>query len=169
VVLVDEASEQVPSGYVSRAYRDRVPGFCERWGEGEGAMGPPAVVVLGIGPECSIEMAPPEAERPVEALRPDRRDDPFGVGNPDSRRGRIVGCADASSSAGTCASPPSGRSEIAGVEFDQVTWAFDWRYRILLYELNNRLRGALSAESVAPATDPPNLIWLIPAKEAGRA
>lgn len=35
-------------------------------------------------------------------------------------------------------------------------------------KLNNRLRGALSAESVAPATDPPNLIWLIPAKEAGR-
>ena len=43
-----------------------------------------------------------------------------------------------------------------------------WRSRILPSELNNRLRGALSAESVAAATDPPNLIWLIPAKEAGR-
>ena len=35
-------------------------------------------------------------------------------------------------------------------------------------QIEDRLRGALSAESVAPATDPPNLIWPVPAKEAGR-
>ncbi len=90
VVLVDEPAEQVPPANISRAHRHRVPGFCERWGESEGAMGPRPVVVLGIGPECSIEMPPTEDECPVEALRPDRRDDPFSVGigvrGPDRRQ-----------------------------------------------------------------------------------
>src|SRR5665811_1779822 len=42
-------------------------------------MGPPAVVVLGVGPEGSIEMPPTEDERPVEALGPDRLDHALGV------------------------------------------------------------------------------------------
>jgi hypothetical protein len=43
------------------------------------ALGSPAVVVLGIGPECAVEMPPTEDEDPVEALGPDRLDHPFGV------------------------------------------------------------------------------------------
>src|SRR5664280_313591 len=43
-------------------------------------MGPPAVVVLGVGPEGSIEVPPTEDERPVEALGPDRLDYALGVG-----------------------------------------------------------------------------------------
>src|SRR5664280_128668 len=42
-------------------------------------MGPPAVVVLGVGPEGSIEVPPTEDERPVEALGPDRLDYALGV------------------------------------------------------------------------------------------
>ena len=43
-------------------------------------MGPPAVVVLDIDPQRSIEMPPTEGERPVEALGPDRLDHALGVG-----------------------------------------------------------------------------------------
>src|SRR5665811_516549 len=43
-------------------------------------MGPPAVVVLGIGPQRPIEMPPTEDEGPVEALGPDRLDHPLGMG-----------------------------------------------------------------------------------------
>ena len=43
-------------------------------------MGPPAVVVLGVGPEGSIEMPPAPDERPVEALGPHRLDHALGVG-----------------------------------------------------------------------------------------
>jgi len=50
VVLVDEPAEQVPPANVPRADRDWVRGFGHRWREGEPSMGPPAVVVLGVGP-----------------------------------------------------------------------------------------------------------------------
>ena len=43
-------------------------------------MGSPAVVVLGIRPEGSIEMPPTEDDGPVEALGPDRLDHALGVG-----------------------------------------------------------------------------------------
>ena len=43
-------------------------------------MGPPAVVVLGIDAQRSIEMPPPLDQGPVEALRPDGLDHPFRVG-----------------------------------------------------------------------------------------
>src|ERR1035437_599515 len=43
-------------------------------------MGPPAVVVLDIGPQRPIEMPPTEDEGPVESLGPDRLDYPFGMG-----------------------------------------------------------------------------------------
>ena len=58
VVLVDEPTEQVPPANIERADRDRDGdrGFSQRRGEAEGAMGPPAVVVLGVGPERPIEM-----------------------------------------------------------------------------------------------------------------
>src|ERR1035437_5950566 len=56
------------------------PGRCDRWGEAEGAMRAPAVVVLGIDAQRSIEMPPTEDERPVEALGPHRLDPPFRVG-----------------------------------------------------------------------------------------
>ncbi len=62
VVLVDEATEQVPAANIARADRHWIPGFCERCGESEGAMGPLAVVVRGVGPEGAIEVAPTEAE-----------------------------------------------------------------------------------------------------------
>jgi hypothetical protein len=60
VVLVDESIEQVQPANIARVDRDRDrnPGFGQRRGEAEGAMGPPAVVVLGVGPERSIEMPP---------------------------------------------------------------------------------------------------------------
>src|SRR5664280_2206536 len=52
-------------------------------------MGPPAVVVLDIGPQRAIEMPPTEDEGPVEALGPDRLDHALGVGigvrSPDGR------------------------------------------------------------------------------------
>ena len=65
VVLVDEPTEQVPPPDIERADRDRDGdrGFSQRRGEAEGAMGAPAVVVLGIGPERPIEMPPVEDER----------------------------------------------------------------------------------------------------------
>lgn len=59
MVLVDEPAEQVPPADIKRVGRDRLPGRCERWGEAEGAMGPSAVVVLGLGPQRRIEMPPP--------------------------------------------------------------------------------------------------------------
>src|ERR1035437_1838580 len=80
VILVDESAEQVPAANIARADLDRLCGRCERWSEAEGAMRPPAVVVLGVGPEGSIEMPPPPDERPVEALGPHRLDHPFRVG-----------------------------------------------------------------------------------------
>src|SRR5664279_4614962 len=89
VVLVDEPAEQVPPANISRVDRDRVRGLSQRWGQGEGAMRAPAVVVLGVGPERPIEMPPTEDERPVEALDPDGLDHPFRVGigirGPDRR------------------------------------------------------------------------------------
>ena len=42
-------------------------------------MRPPALVVLGVGPERPIEMPPTEEEGPVEALGPDGLDHPFRV------------------------------------------------------------------------------------------
>ena len=48
VVLVDESTEQIPPANILRADLDRLPGRCERWSEAEGAMGPAAVVVLGV-------------------------------------------------------------------------------------------------------------------------
>jgi hypothetical protein len=80
VILVDESAEQVPAANIARADLDRLCGRCERWSEAEGAMGPAAGVVLGVGPEGSIEMPPPLDERPVEALGPHRLDHPFRVG-----------------------------------------------------------------------------------------
>jgi hypothetical protein len=58
VVLVDEPAEQISSANVVRTDGDRVPRFGSWRGEAEGAMGPPAVVVLDIGPKRSIEMPP---------------------------------------------------------------------------------------------------------------
>jgi len=57
---VDESTEQVQPANITRTDRDRDGdrGFSQRRGEAEGAMGPPAVVVLGVGPEGSIEMPP---------------------------------------------------------------------------------------------------------------
>jgi hypothetical protein len=56
-------------------------------------MGPPAVVVLDIGPERPIEMPPTEDEGPVEALGPDRLDHALGVGvgvrSPDGRHDHL--------------------------------------------------------------------------------
>src|SRR5665647_299194 len=49
VVLVDEPAEQVPPANVTRVDGDRVTRFGQRWGEAEGAMRAPAVVVLGVG------------------------------------------------------------------------------------------------------------------------
>ncbi len=60
VVLVDEPAEQVPPADVPRADWDWVRGFGHRWREGEPSMGPPAVVVLGVGPEGAIEVPPAE-------------------------------------------------------------------------------------------------------------
>ncbi len=37
VVLVDEPAQQVPAANISRADRQRVPGFGRRWGEGANA------------------------------------------------------------------------------------------------------------------------------------
>ena len=62
VVLVDEPTEQIPPANILRADLDRLPGLCERWSEAESAMGSPAIVVLGIGPERSIEMRTTEHE-----------------------------------------------------------------------------------------------------------
>ena len=56
---MDETAEQVLSANIVRTDLDRSPGRCDRWGQGEGAMGPAAVVVLGVGPDGSIEMPPP--------------------------------------------------------------------------------------------------------------
>ena len=52
-------------------------------------MGPPAVVVLGIGPQRLVELSSTKDEGPVEALGPDRLDHALGVGtgvrSPDGR------------------------------------------------------------------------------------
>jgi hypothetical protein len=60
---VDEPTEQVQPANMARADRDRIPRFGSWTGEATGEMGSPAVVVLGGGPERSIEMSPPEDER----------------------------------------------------------------------------------------------------------
>src|SRR5665811_1977033 len=80
VVLVDQAAEQILSADVSRAHSHRGLVFRRRCCEGESAMGPPAVVMLGIRPERPIEMPPTQDQRPIGALGPDGLDDPFGVG-----------------------------------------------------------------------------------------
>ena len=43
VVLMDETAEQIPPANIVRTDLDRLPGRCDRWGQGEGAMGPAAV------------------------------------------------------------------------------------------------------------------------------
>jgi len=47
------------------------------------------IVVLAIGPERAVEVAPTQDQCPVEALGPDRLDHPFGMGvrvrSPDRR------------------------------------------------------------------------------------
>jgi hypothetical protein len=58
VVLVDQPAEQIPSANVARTDRHRVPRLGSWWGEAEGAMRSPAVVMLGVGPERPIEMPP---------------------------------------------------------------------------------------------------------------
>ena len=65
---MDESAEQIPAANIARADGDRVPRFGQRWGEAERTMRALPVVVLGVGPEGSIEMTPPLDERPVEAL-----------------------------------------------------------------------------------------------------
>jgi len=87
VILVDQPAEQVPVANISRVDRDRLRGLYERSGEAEGAMGSPAVVLLDIRPERPIEMPPPEDERPVEALGPDRL---RASGAPEEERTRRI-------------------------------------------------------------------------------
>ena len=79
VVLVDEPAEQIPPANISRADGDRLRSRCERGSKAERAMRAPAVVVIDIGPEGSIQLSSTEDERPVEALGPDRLDHPFRV------------------------------------------------------------------------------------------
>jgi hypothetical protein len=62
MVLVDEPAEQIPLANVARTDGDRVPRFGQRWGQGEGAMRTPPVVVLAIGLEGPIEMPPTKDE-----------------------------------------------------------------------------------------------------------
>src|SRR5664279_3638569 len=89
VVLVDEPAEQVPLANVARTDKDRLRSRCERGSKAERAMRAPAVVVIDIGPEGSIQMPPTEDEGPVEALGPHRLDYALGVGvgvrSPDRR------------------------------------------------------------------------------------
>jgi hypothetical protein len=80
VVLVDQAAEQVLPANVPRAHCHRNLVFRHRCRKAESTMWPPAVVMGGVRPERPIEMPPTEDERLVQALRPDGRDDPFGVG-----------------------------------------------------------------------------------------
>jgi hypothetical protein len=49
VVLMDETAEQIPPVNIVRTDGDRIPGFGSWRGEAEGAMGPPAVLVLDLG------------------------------------------------------------------------------------------------------------------------
>ena len=60
VVLADEAAEQVAPADVLRADGQGVRSFGERDREVEPAMGPPAVVVGGIGPERPVRVAAAE-------------------------------------------------------------------------------------------------------------
>ena len=62
MVLVDEPAEQIPPANFARTDGDRVPGFGQRWGQGEGAMRTPPVVVLGVRLEGLIEMPPTKDE-----------------------------------------------------------------------------------------------------------
>jgi hypothetical protein len=59
VVLVDEPTEQGPLADIARVNRDRLPGRCERRGEAEGTVRPPAAVVLSVGPQRPVEVPPP--------------------------------------------------------------------------------------------------------------
>jgi hypothetical protein len=77
---VDQAAEQVASPNVSRAHRQRGLVFRGRRRKGKSAMGPAAVVALGVGPEHRIEMSPTQDQRPIDALGPDGLDHPFRVG-----------------------------------------------------------------------------------------
>ena len=79
-VLVDQAAEQDMWANVSRAYSHRRLIIAHRCREGESAMRPPVVVVLGMRPEHPIYMPLTEDGRRVQALRPDGRDDAFRVG-----------------------------------------------------------------------------------------
>ena len=81
VVLMDEPAEEIPPMNVARTDGDRVPRFGQRWGQAEGAMRSPAVVLLSVGPEGPIAMLPTEDQRPVEALGPDRGARPSSSAN----------------------------------------------------------------------------------------
>ena len=48
VVLVDQPAEQVPAANIARPHGHRVPGLGRRGREGEGAMGPAAVAMVGV-------------------------------------------------------------------------------------------------------------------------
>lgn len=87
VVFVDQAAEQVLSAAVSRAHSQGGLVIGPRCGEGESAMGPPAIVVLGISQERPIEMPPTEDDGPVGAVRPDGRDDSLNQPRPSESGG----------------------------------------------------------------------------------
>ena len=78
-VLVDEAAEQIvafdrrhsrSSGCVSRFRRD----------ERQRAMWPLRVVLGGVGAEHALELAAPDDQQPVQALRTQRTDEALRVG-----------------------------------------------------------------------------------------
>jgi uncharacterized protein involved in copper resistance len=68
---------------------DRVPRLGQRWGEAEGAMGAPTVVVLDVDAECLVEMSSTKVESPVEALAPHHLDHALG-GVPSRAAGTVT-------------------------------------------------------------------------------
>jgi hypothetical protein len=58
------------------------------------SMGPGLVVVGGVGPEQSLEVAAAEHEHPVQALGPDRTDPPLGEAPPRIGLGHADRCAE---------------------------------------------------------------------------
>jgi hypothetical protein len=63
-----------------RTDRHGDPGVGQRWSQADGTVRSQPVVVLAIGPERPVKMAPTEDERPVVTLGPHRLDHPFRVG-----------------------------------------------------------------------------------------
>jgi hypothetical protein len=77
---VDEASEQIAAADSPDVGCPARSAWTDRRGQGKAPVGPPALVVLDVHPEHTLEVPTAQDEHPIQALGPDRADPTLGEG-----------------------------------------------------------------------------------------